>query len=158
MIIMSGGLGAGEGQDGLPGKAFPTNTKMAALEVLESGAPLRFLKRELVPGSGGEGRYRGGLAQELQIKVLGGTNVHVSTSFERMQHPPLGYEGGGNGAPAMLWKNAQEPLPPKARSALKKDDVVTARTPGGGGFGDRAERDPALVRIDAARGYTSEPA
>lgn len=155
MVITSGGLGAGEGRDGLPGKAFPTNTKMAALEVLESGAPIRFLKRELVPDSGGVGRFRGGLAQEIQVQVVGGRNVHVSTSFERMHYPPVGYQGGGNGAPAMLWKNDREHLPPKARSALRLNDIVTARTPGGGGFGNPDDRDPDLKASDVIRGYVS---
>ena len=38
-------------------------------------------------------------------------------------------------------------------------DLVTVRTPGGGGYGDPLERDPALVRRDVARGYfTAEDA
>jgi N-methylhydantoinase B len=32
-------------------------------------------------------------------------------------------------------------------------DVITVRTPGGGGYGDPLERDPALVLRDVVRGY-----
>jgi N-methylhydantoinase B len=38
-------------------------------------------------------------------------------------------------------------------------DLLIVRTPGGGGYGDPFERDPALVRRDVARGYfTAEDA
>jgi N-methylhydantoinase B len=38
-------------------------------------------------------------------------------------------------------------------------DLVIVRTPGGGGYGDPLERDPARVRRDVARGYfTAEDA
>jgi N-methylhydantoinase B len=33
--------------------------------------------------------------------------------------------------------------------------LITVRTPGGGGYGNPLERDPALVRRDVARGYFS---
>src|SRR5262249_57473994 len=32
-------------------------------------------------------------------------------------------------------------------------DAITVRTPGGGGYGDPWQRDPALVARDVARGY-----
>jgi len=34
-------------------------------------------------------------------------------------------------------------------------DAITVRTPGGGGYGDPWQRDPALVARDVARGYIS---
>jgi N-methylhydantoinase B len=155
LLITSGGLGASRDRDGLAGKSFPTNTKMASLEVMESNAPLRFLRRELVPDSGGPGEYRGGLAQEISIEVLGRDNVFVSTSSERIVHPPQGYAGGGNGAPAKLAKNDGEYLAPKARTLLKPGDVVTVRTPGGGGFGPPQKRSRAAVARDIELGYVS---
>jgi N-methylhydantoinase B len=39
--------------------------------------------------------------------------------------------------------------------AVKAGDLVTVRTPGGGGYGDPLERDPALVRRDVVRGYVT---
>lgn len=159
LLITSGGLGAARTRDGLAGKSFPTNTKMASLEVMESNAPLRFLRRELVPDSGGAGRHRGGLAQELVVQVLGTKNVYVSTSSERIKNPPIGYRGGANGAPAALSKNGSEYLAPKARTMLRPNDTVTVRTPGGGGYGPPRQRDAASIERDVASGYvTSEGA
>lgn len=152
LVITSGGLGASNGRDGLPGKSFPTNTKMASLEVMESGAPLRFLKRELVADSGGAGKYRGGLAQEIVIQVLGKKNIYVSTSSERILHPPRGYRGGRHGGPALLAKNGDQYLAPKARSMLKPGETVTVRTPGGGGYGSPRQRQLEAIVEDLENG------
>lgn len=157
LLITSGGLGASGERDGLPGKSFPTNTKMASLEVMEGNAPLRFVRRELVTDSGGAGRYRGGLAQEIEIAVLGKKNVYVSTSSERIKNPPRGYRGGLHGAAAALTKNRGEYLAPKGRTLLKPGETVTVRTPGGGGFGRPATRDAAALAADQRSGYVSVP-
>lgn len=158
LLITSGGLGASRERDGLPGKSFPTNTKMASLEVMESNAPLRFVRRELVPGSGGDGRHRGGLAQEIEIEVLGSRNIYVSTSSERIKNPPRGYRGGLPGAAASLTKNRGEYLAPKGRTMLKPGERVTVRTPGGGGYGRPAVRDPRAIAADVASGYVQDAA
>lgn len=158
LLITSGGLGAGRERDGLAGKSFPTNTKMASLEVMESQAPIRFVKRELVTDSGGAGRHRGGLGQEIAVEITGGKHVYVSTSSERIKNPPRGYRGGRHGAPAALRRNQGEYLAPKGRTALKRGDIVTVRTPGGGGFGPPATRDGAALEEDVRQGYVSPAA
>jgi N-methylhydantoinase B len=157
LLITSGGLGASGTRDGLPGKSFPTNTKMASLEVMESNAPLRFVRRQLVADSGGAGRYRGGLAQEIEVAILGGKSVYVSTSSERIKNPPRGYRGGLPGVAASLTRNRGDYLAPKGRTLLKPGETVTVRTPGGGGFGRPAARDPAAVAADRRNGYVSSP-
>ncbi len=158
LLITSGGLGGSLTRDGLPCKSFPTNTKMASMEVMEGDAPLRFLRRELVPGSGGDGTHRGGLAQEIAIEVLGRKPVYVSTSSERIKNPPLGYRGGAKGAPAALTRNKGEYLAPKGRTLLRPGEIVTVRTPGGGGFGPAAKRDAAARAADVLGGYVAGPA
>jgi N-methylhydantoinase B len=158
LLITSGGLGASRERDGLAGKSFPTNTRMASLEVMESSAPLRFLKRELVPDSGGAGCHRGGLAQELVVQVLGTKNVYVSTSSERIKNPPLGYRGGHGGAPAALHKNGSEHLAPKGRTMLRPLETVSVSTPGAGGFGAPAEREHRAIWQDLESGYITRMA
>lgn len=155
MLITSGGLGGSPGRDGLPGKSFPTNTKMASLEVMESQSPIRFLRRELVTDSGGAGRYRGGMAQEIEALVLGKKSVYVSTSSERIKNPPLGYRGGANGLGALLCRNDGEYLAPKGRTLLKAGDRVTVRTPAGGGFGPPRARNAQAITHDIAQGYVT---
>lgn len=39
---------------------------------------------------------------------------------------------------------------------IKRGDIVTTRTGGGGGFGNPGERSPEAVRADIADGYVSE--
>ncbi len=156
LLITSGGLGASRERDGLPGKSFPTNTKMAALEVMESNAPLRFVRRELVPDSGGAGKHRGGLAQEIEIEVLGKHKIYVSTSSERIKNPPIGYRGGANGMPAMMVRNGADYLAPKGRTQLKPGERVTVRTPGGGGFGASTQRSPESLKADVDSGYVTD--
>ena len=158
LLITSGGLGGSRTRDGLPGKSFPTNTKMASLEIMESNAPLLFVKRELVCDSGGAGKYRGGLAQEISIKVLGKHSIYVSTSSERIKNPPRGYLGGKHGAPAALVRGATGYLAPKGRTQLKPNEIVTVRTPGGGGFGAPRQRDRAALAADIDGGYMSAAA
>ncbi len=41
---------------------------------------------------------------------------------------------------------------------LKRGDRVRLETPGGGGYGDPAARDPAAIRRDIALGFVSEEA
>lgn len=156
LLITSGGMGGRINRDGLSCKAFPTNTSMASLEVMETSAPLRFLKRELVADSGGPGQHRGGLAQEISIEALGPGAIYVSTSADRMNNPPRGYWGGLPGMPAALAKNDGEYLAPKARSMLKAGDTVTLRTPGGGGYGAPEKRSLDAIRADVAAGYVTE--
>jgi N-methylhydantoinase B len=38
---------------------------------------------------------------------------------------------------------------------IKRDGIVRLESPGGGGFGDPLERDPALVARDVRLGYVS---
>ncbi len=158
LLITSGGLGGSRTRDGLPGKSFPTNTKMASLEIMESNAPLLFVKRELVTDSGGAGKYRGGLAQEISIKVLGKHNIYVSTSSERIKNPPRGYLGGKHGAAAAMVRGTAGYLAPKGRTQLKPGEIVTVRTPGGGGFGALRQRDRAAIGADIDGGYMSTEA
>jgi N-methylhydantoinase B len=156
LLITSGGLGASKDRDGLAGKSFPTNTKMASFEVMESNAPIRFLKRELVEDSGGPGRQRGGLAQEIVIQMVGKESIYVSTSSERILYPPKGYAGGNDGAPVALCRNDGQYLAPKGRTMLAPGDTVTVRTPGGGGFGHVSDRNADASRADIEDGYVSE--
>jgi N-methylhydantoinase B len=158
LLITSGGLGGSRTRDGLAGKSFPTNTKMASLEIMESNAPLLFVKRELVTDSGGAGKYRGGLAQEISIKVMGKHSIYVSTSSERIKNPPRGYAGGNHGAAAALVRGTAGYLAPKGRTQLKPNEIVTVRTPGGGGFGAPRLRDRAAIAADIEGGYMSAEA
>ncbi|MBI3967090.1 MAG: hydantoinase B/oxoprolinase family protein [Chloroflexi bacterium] len=156
VIFTSGGLGARSNRDGTPATAFPSNAGGSSLEVLENQAPIVFLGRRLVPGSGGEGMYRGGLAQEVTVKLLpGASGTTASLHTERLRFAPAGVRGGAPGGLAQVALNGG-PLQPKGRTRVKAGDAITIRTPGGGGYGPASQRDPELLAFDRREGLIEE--
>ena len=49
--------------------------------------------------------------------------------------------------------NGRAPANPKAEQTLRPGDLVELLLPGGGGYGDPAERDPALRARDLQQEY-----
>jgi N-methylhydantoinase B len=78
--------------------------------------------------------------------------VTATYRHERVAHPPRGLLGGEAGRGGRDLVNGA-PVPAKARIVLNPGDTVTFETPGGGGFGPAAERDPDAAARDAAEGY-----
>ena len=67
--ILSGGTGARSGKDGVSATAFHlSNCKTAPIEIIESEFPTRVERFEMIPDSGGAGRWRGGLASPVTIE------------------------------------------------------------------------------------------
>ena len=73
-------------------------------------------------------------------------------SAERVRIPAQGIGGGGSGATGAVEINGV-PVDPKVQHLLQPGDVVTLRTPGGGGHGPAAERHPAAAKRDRLLGY-----
>ena len=67
--------------------------------------------------------------------------------------PAQGIGGGEAGATGAVEING-EPVEPKIQHLLQPGDVVTLRTPGGGGHGPPCERDPGATARDRTLGYT----
>ena len=67
-ITSNGGTGARPHADGLSATAYPSGVKGTPVEIAEAITPLIFWKKELRPGSGGQGRTRGGLGQSIEIE------------------------------------------------------------------------------------------
>jgi N-methylhydantoinase B len=155
-----GGAGARMGKDGLDGiHVHMVNTSNLPIEVLEREYPLRVERYGLVVDSGGPGCFRGGLGIRRDIQVLG-DSVYVTTRSEGQQYGAWGILEGGTGQPASTWKNPDTPraerLPGKrSQIPLQTGDVVSLRTPGGGGLGNAAHRDPQRVRNDVLDGIIS---
>jgi len=147
---IGGGFGARPDADGMDGvQVGMTNTLNTPVEALEAAYPLRVERYAFRPDSGGDGRHRGGLGLERRVRVE--TAATVSLLTERRRHAPAGREGGEPGA---LGENLidGEPVPAKATVDVEPGTTVTVRTPGGGGYGDRAERDPAARERDRTDG------
>lgn len=141
---IGGGFGGRLGKDGLDGvHCHMSNTLNTPVEALETAYPLRVERYELRPGTGGRGKWRGGLGIRRDIRVVG-HKATLSLLTDRRRSRPYGLFGGEPGAPGqnVLIRNGQEEeLPAKGVVELQPEDVVSVRTPGGGGYGPPEERD-----------------
>ena len=155
VLFGSGGMGASAGRDGLNTTAFPTNSGSGSIEAFEASAPILVWKKDLLADSGGPGRFRGGLGQEVELEVMTDQPVRLSLISDRMKHPAGGLDGGGAGAPALVTLQDGRKPHPKSRSTLAPGDRLRLHLGGGGGYGDPRARDPEAVRRDVADGYVT---
>lgn len=155
ILMCSGGMGASAQGDGHSTTPFPTNTGSGSIEAFEGLAPLLVRRRELIPNSGGDGKYRGGLGQELEVEIMSSSPVSVSLMCDRVVHPAQGLFGGQPGQPVSVSLSDGRTLHPKARTDLHPGDRLVLRYAGGGGFGDPRERRKEDILRDRESGYSS---
>jgi len=152
---IGGGFGARPTRDGVDGvHSHMTNTLNTPVESLELAYPLRVERYELIAGTGGRGRFRGGLGIRRDLTMLDHAAT-VSLLTDRRQSHPYGLDGGepGSCGQNVLIRHGEEfPLPAKGTFSLAAGETVSLRTPGGGGYGDPAERDPSRVERDRREG------
>ncbi len=153
-----GGMGARHDKDGLSTTSFPSGIQNVSTEIIESVSPVLFRKRELRPDSGGAGRYRGGLGQTIEFEVRAAGSVMLSAMYDRIKDAPRGTEAGGSGAGGVVIGEEGRQLAPKGRSVLKTGERVHLELPGGGGYGDPRDRDPAALAKDIELGFVSREA
>ena len=159
VIFHCGGTGARPGKDGLDVTAFPSGVRTIPVEATEAVAPVIFRRREFREGSGGVGRYRGGLGQVIELGGADDMPVAMLCNFERINNPARGRDGGGLGAPGQVTLVSGKPIRSKGRQTISGGDFIRLELPGGGGFGDPATRDPDQVALDVADGLiTAETA
>ncbi|MBV9860064.1 MAG: hydantoinase B/oxoprolinase family protein [Alphaproteobacteria bacterium] len=159
VIFHCGGAGARPGKDGLDVTAFPSGVRTIPVEATESTAPVLFKRREFREGSGGAGRYRGGLGQVIEFGGADEMPVALLCNFERINNPARGRDGGGAGAPGRVGLVSGNAIRSKGRQTVPGGDFIRLELPGGGGFGSPAERDPDQVASDVADGLiTTETA
>ena len=152
MFFMNGGMGAAGHRDGPSTMSFPSNVSNTPVEIMETVAPLRVHHKRLLPGSGGAGKFRGGLGQEIAFENLSSRPLTVSFLAERTRIPAPGLFGGGEGGPGAT-RIGGKPVDPKATHIVPPGGVIELTTPGGGGYGNSRQRWPELRRMDAVAGY-----
>jgi N-methylhydantoinase B len=159
VIFHCGGTGARPAKDGLSATAFPSGVRTIPVEATESIAPVVFHRREFREGSGGPGKFRGGLGQVIELGGAGATPVALLCNFERVKNPARGRDGGKPGAPGAVALRSGRPIRPKGRQTVPARDAIQLGLPGGGGFGDPRTRDPQRVAEDVLDGLiTAEEA
>ncbi|MGD9752997.1 MAG: hydantoinase B/oxoprolinase family protein [Acidimicrobiia bacterium] len=153
MSFHSGGAGARPGADGLSATAFPSGVRNMPVEINEAITPVVFWRKELRAGSGGAGRFRGGHGQVVELGSLEDEPFTLACTYERVRHPARGREGGEPGACGSIrLAGSGEELVAVGRNVVPAGERVVLSFPGGGGYGDPAERDPAAVEDERRSG------
>lgn len=158
ILFANGGTGARYDKDGIACTPFPTNSTCGSIEVFESTVPLLFWKKEMVKDSGGAGRFRGGIGQEIILEVISRDPIRISLLTDRHKHPAQGYMGGLAGMPNRIVLNDGQFIHPKSQTTLKPGDRLTINYAGGGGFGPPEGRDLEKVEEDLAEELISHEA
>ncbi len=137
-----GGAGAtpdAEGADAV--HTHMTNTRLTDAEIIEQRYPVRINHFSIRRGSGGEGAHRGGDGIVREIEFLQDLEVSLLTE-RRGNFLPFGLEGGESGLPGenalkSVAGKTSRILAGKAQIKVHSGDVLTLKTPGGGGFGKK---------------------
>ncbi|MGB0410662.1 MAG: hydantoinase B/oxoprolinase family protein [Pikeienuella sp.] len=163
--LSGGGYGGSADGDGLSNGCSTIGiSKAPPVEIMEQNFPVLYHRYALREGSGGAGARRGGFGLDYEIELRRG---HARASFvmDHGRYGPQGALGGQDGAvnevtvlrgeeaytPEHLSKEQDIPLGP--------GDRVRVKTPGGGGYGDPAEREQTLIDEDVRLGrYAAEDA
>jgi N-methylhydantoinase B len=153
LTFNSGGSGARPTLDGMNATAFPSGVMTMPIEATEHTGPVIIWRKELRPDSGGAGKFRGGLGQYMEVGAAQGHEFDFQAMFDRVDHPARGREGGQDGAPTLIARSDGAKMKGKGKQFVPHGERVMLAFPGGAGYGDPAERDPADVRRDLALGY-----
>jgi N-methylhydantoinase B len=146
----NGGTGARPAKDGLSATAYPSGVRGTPVEIAEQIMPLIFWKKELRADSGGAGATRGGLGQEIEVGSAIGEPFELLAAFDRIDHPPRGRDGGGDGAAGYVGLKSGKKLKGKGFQIVPATERLSILTPGGAGIGDPTQRSEAKVAADLA--------
>src|SRR5215468_8325705 len=157
---MIGGGGARPGRDGVDGCDSSIGfLKTTPAETLETEVPIVVRRYHLIPDSAGPGRHRGGFGVRLDFQVFRPEGLVTARGMERLRFAPWGVAGGTAGSTGSVVLNPDTPaarvLPKIDVLALEPGDVLSVRTPGGGGHGNRFDRAPDAVLADVMAGLIS---
>jgi len=156
--IMGGGWGGRAYEDGENATVSMCqgDVQNAPVELQEIYYPVLIERQQLREGSGGGGKFRGGLGIEVTVRMLcdASTNINV----ERQRTAPWGLFGGecGERAKALVKQSPDDSgtwLTKKPNYPLKAGGSVTFFTAGGGGYGAVSERACKLIERDSRLGY-----
>ncbi len=135
---IGGGMGALHGKPGDSAiHSHMTNTLNTPVEALEFAYPFRVLQYAIRQRSGGAGRYPGGDGIIRDLLMLSPAQASLLT--DRRSTRPYGLNGGSPGEQGenlLIRDGSNKLLPSKGSFDLKQGDILSIRTPGGGGHGE----------------------
>jgi N-methylhydantoinase B len=158
--IIGSAYGGGMGHDGASATATHlSNLHITPIEILEAEFPCRITRFDLVPDSGGAGRWRGGASMRREYELL--EDATVVRRFDKSRFPPQGLAGGEPGGRSRfvvrLGAADEFEAPASGRYEMRAGERFLVQSAGGGGYGDPHARDRAAIDRDIAEGYISAP-
>ena len=158
--IYGGGYGASNALNGCDAVDSPlsncTNTPIEATDMEFSH--FRIIGYGLLPDSCGHGKHRGGLGFFRRFEILE-DDVNFAIYADRFRIAPYGLFGGSDGQCGrgeVVRDGKVITLKSKDGMMLKKGDVLTIYTAGGGGYGDAKQRDESSIAYDLQHGYLTQ--
>jgi N-methylhydantoinase B len=152
--ILGGGGGARRAAPGDHGiDTYTSNCAILPAEIAELEYPWRIVRTELVDGSGGAGAQPGGLGLRRDYELL--ADQAEGMYYVEQKDPrfvPAGRAGGGPGKPGHVTLRRagaadEEELPGKGYVHMRRGDVISFVSAGGGGYGapnqDGVANDPS---------------
>ena len=155
MSLHSGGAGARPALDGMSATPFPSGVKNVPVEVTEAITPLVVWEKSLRQDSAGAGRTRGGLGQTMVVGSREDAPFVIFATFDRVQNPPRGREGGADGAHGSVTLDDGTRMNAKGQQTIPAGRRVILSMPGGGGYGAPAERRMEEIEADLTLGLIS---
>ena len=150
--LRDGGYGASSENDGCDAVAGPlSNCTNVPVEAADADYPFfRIEEYRLLPGTGGQGRHRGGNGSMRRYRILE-EGVRLAIYCDRFRVAAEGQAGGEPGALAgcrVMRGDTVIAVRSKDDLVLQAGDVIEMWTGGGGGHGPAAERSAALRAAD----------
>ncbi|MGG5822181.1 hydantoinase B/oxoprolinase family protein [Falsiroseomonas sp. HW251] len=163
--FFGGGFGGNPETDGLHHANNPISTAtIPPCEILEAAYPVMFTQWALRPDSGGAGKHRGGVGAVYEIEALSPGATEIALLGERGRYAPFGVTGGHDGAlTRFAWQtDTGWDTPPMASKVvgvkIGQGQRVRLESPGGGGWGDPAQRPKEAIARDIRLGFVSAEA
>ncbi|MCC7271092.1 MAG: hydantoinase B/oxoprolinase family protein [Alphaproteobacteria bacterium] len=157
---VGGGSGGTPTDDGVEGSgANASFLKNTPVEISESEIPVRFRRYHLWAGSGGPGRFRGGLGTVMEFEVFAPETMVTARNRDRSRFACWGTAGGRAGALSRFVKNPDSDHPVELGNKdivqCEPGDVLRIVGAGAGGWGSPLDRDPEKVLQDVRCGFVS---
>ncbi len=156
IAIGLGGIGGRPGKDGLSTMAFPSGVGSIPVEITEGQCPLWFPQKQFLPDSGGDGEFRGGLSQRIEVANRDAVPFAISAAtFDRIKNAAQGRDGGKPGSLGSARLKSGAALPDKGIHIVPAGETLVIELPGGAGFGDPANRKREAIDRDVKAGVVT---
>ena len=127
------------------------------VEVWETLTHTTIESKRLLPDSGGPGRWRGGLGQEVVLRNDTGHPVTTLGMGNRTMFPARGMFSGGDGT-LRVHASTASPCTPRAATSWRRASACASSRRAAAGTAIPRQRAPAAVAEDVAQGYVSAEA